>query len=97
MAERARLQSRESVTAVGTAEEHRELVAYQLAAALGEDRRSSDQARAVLLADAGREPSHAAVVREHGPAHRCAGGGDRIGPAPGKQTGRKKERGRGVV
>src|SRR5437016_4668216 len=32
--------------------------------------RPSGQACALLLADAGREPSYAAVVREHGPADR---------------------------
>ena len=40
--------------------------------------RQAGQARPVLLADAGREPSDAAVVREHGPADRRAGGGDRV-------------------
>ena len=53
---------------VGVAEEDRELVADQFAATTGEDGRETDQACAVLLVDAGREPSDAAVVREHGPA-----------------------------
>jgi hypothetical protein len=47
-------------------------------AAAGEYGRPADQARPVLLADAGRKPSHAAAVREHGTADRDAGGGDRI-------------------
>src|ERR1019366_5317041 len=51
---------------------------WKFAASAGEDGRQAGQARPILLADAGREPSHAAVVREHGPAHRCAGGGDRV-------------------
>ena len=42
--------------------------ADQFAAAAGEDGRQTGQARTVLLADAGREPSHTAVVREHDPA-----------------------------
>ena len=76
MVERDGLQPGEPVAAVGAAEKDREVVADQLAVALGEDRRSSDQARAVLLADAGREPSHAAAVQEHGKADRSAGGSD---------------------
>jgi len=61
----------------GAAEEDRELVADQFAATAGEDGREADQAcRRYYWADAGREPSHAAVVRKHGPADRCAGGGD---------------------
>src|SRR5260370_241105 len=58
MAEPDRLQLRKPLAAAGAARENRELVAYQLAAAAGEDRRPADQARPVLLADAGREPSH---------------------------------------
>ena len=57
MAELDRLQPGKPVAAVGAAEKDRELVADQLAAALGEDGREADQARSVLLADAGREPS----------------------------------------
>src|ERR1035438_6548277 len=64
-------------TTLGAAEEGRELIADQLAAKAGENRRSSDQARAVLLADAGREPSDQATVWEHDPADRCPGGGER--------------------
>jgi hypothetical protein len=78
MAEPDRLQPGKPVEAAGAAKEDRELVADQFAATAGEDGRETGQARPVLLADAGREPSHAAVVREHGPAHRCAGRGDRV-------------------
>ena len=66
MAEPDRLQLGKPVAAVGVAEEDRELVADQFAAAAGEDRGQAGPARAVL-ADVGREPSHAAVVREHSP------------------------------
>ena len=64
------------VAAAGAAEEDRELVTDRFATAVGEDGRQAGQARPVLLADAGREPSHTAVVREHGTADRGAGGGD---------------------
>lgn len=66
------------VNHVVLAEEDRELVADQLAAAVGEDRGQAGEARPVLFAGAGREPSHTAPVREHGSADRCAGGGDRV-------------------
>ena len=56
--------------------------------------RQAGQARPILLADAGREPSHTAPVREHGKADRCAGGGDRV--AGGRwysETGQLRTRG----
>jgi hypothetical protein len=62
----------------GAGHEDRELAADQLAAKAGENRRSFDQAREVLLAAAGREPSGQATVWEHGTADRCAEGGYRI-------------------
>lgn len=68
MAESDRLQPGEPVAATGAAEEDRELVADQLAATAGEDRRQAGQARPVLLVDAGRKPPDAAAVWEHGPA-----------------------------
>ena len=55
-----------------------QLVADQPAKTVGEDRRPTGQARPPLLADAGREPSYAAAVGEHGTADRCAGGSDRV-------------------
>jgi len=76
--ERDRLQPGESVAAAGVAKPDRQLVADQPATAAGEDRRQAGQARAVLLADAGREPSHTAAVWEHGAADRCPGGGDGV-------------------
>ena len=78
LAEPGRLQLGKPVAAAGPVGEDRELVADQLGAAAGEDRRQAGQACVVLLADAGREPPHAAVVREHGPADRCSGGGYRV-------------------
>lgn len=60
----------------GAAEEDRELVADQFAGSADEDGRETDQACAVLLADGGREPSDAAVVREDDPSDQRAGGGD---------------------
>jgi hypothetical protein len=70
--------SGEPLAAAGVAEENRELVADQLAAQAGENRRSFDQARAVLVAAAGREPSDQATVWEHDTADRCAEGGYRV-------------------
>jgi hypothetical protein len=49
----------------GAAEENRRLVADELVAAAGENRRTPDQARPILLAVAGGESPHAAVVWEH--------------------------------
>ena len=60
------------------------LIAYNLGNLC---RRPADQTRPVLLADAGREPSHAAAVREHGEADRCAG--HRVGY--GREASRAKE------
>jgi len=56
----------------------------QFAAAVGEDRGQAGQARAVLLADARREPSDAAAVWEHGTADRRAGGGDGVDSGDGR-------------
>jgi hypothetical protein len=73
-----RVQPGEPVAAAGAAEEDRELVAYQLAAAAGEDRVQAGQARTVLLADAGREPPHAAALRCDGASH-CGATRDWVG------------------
>src|ERR1039458_7373652 len=62
MAERARLQPGEPVAAAGAAEEDRELVADEFAAAVGEDRRAVSEACPVLLAAVGGEPPDAAAV-----------------------------------
>ena len=68
MAERDRLQPREPVAAAGAAEGDREVVVDELTAAAGEDRRATDQARSLLLATVGGEPSDAAVVGVDGAA-----------------------------
>jgi hypothetical protein len=77
----------------GAAEAARRLILDQLAAAVGEDRRGFDQARPVLLAASGGEPSDAAVVREHGAPDRSAAGAHRIGR--GREANRAKAGGNG--
>ena len=93
VAARDGLRSGEPVAAVGVAESDRQLVTDQLAA-VGEDRRQAGQARSVLLADAGREPPDATVVREHGEPDRNASGAHRIGHAP-ERADRAKQGGDG--
>jgi len=51
--------------APGAADEGRDMVADQLAAATGETRRTIDQARTLLLVAPGGEASDAAVVWRH--------------------------------
>jgi hypothetical protein len=63
----------------GAAEEDRRLVLDQLAAAVGEDRRTFDQARPVLLAAPGGEPPDATAVWSHGGAHCGSADAYRIG------------------
>jgi len=48
------------------------------AATAGEDRGQAGQARPVLLADAGREPSHTAAVWRQGKANRRVDGCERV-------------------
>ncbi len=67
-----RLQPRKFVPAAGAAHEGRHLVADQLAAATAENRRTVDQARTLLLAAAGGEPSDAAAVCRHAAEDRGA-------------------------
>ena len=57
VAERARLQPGESLAAAGVAEPDRQLVVDESAAAIDQDGWPIGQARAVLLAALGREPS----------------------------------------
>jgi Transposase DDE domain group 1 len=73
----------------GPAEADRELVVDEPAATVGEGRRQARQACAVLLAAAGREPSHTAPVRGHGAPNRSAAGAHRIGC--GREANRAKE------
>ena len=44
----------------------------------GEDRRQPGQACPVLLADAGREPSHKTALWEHDTSDQCADSGERL-------------------
>jgi hypothetical protein len=76
----------------GIAEEDRELVADQFAPAAGEDGWQAGQARPLLLADAGREPSDAPAVREHGAADRSATGADGVKNGPDRLGGRDVKR-----
>jgi len=72
------------------------LVADELASAARENRRQAGQARAVLLADAGREPPDAATVWKHGAANRPAAPASRVGE-PTTGWGFPEERGRGAA
>ena len=56
----------------GSARADREVVANQLAAAAGENRRAFNKACTLLLAVAGGESSDAAVLREHAAENRDA-------------------------
>jgi hypothetical protein len=60
------------VATAGTARADREVVANHLTAATGENRRTVDQARMLLLAAAGGEPSDAAVIWRHAAEDRGA-------------------------
>ena len=73
------IQPGEPVAAAGAAEENRPLVAHELAAAAGENRRTPDQARPILLAAAGGESPHAAAVWGHAAQDRGAPITSRIG------------------
>ena len=77
----------------GATEADRQLAADQLAATVGQDRWLTGQACPVLLADAGREPSGAAAVREHGATHCGVAGAERKRPG-GEEANRTQEGGR---
>src|SRR6202022_3122597 len=74
VAELDRLQPREFVPAVGAADEGRHLVANQLAAAVGEDRRTAHPTCALLLVAVGRGAPDAAIVWWHAAEDRNAVG-----------------------
>ena len=57
---------------------HRARDCESLTAAVGQDRRSPNQARPILLAAAGGGSSDAAAVWRHGTANRWADGGERV-------------------
>ena len=90
MAERGCLQPGEPVAADGAAEENRPLVADELAATAGEDRRQAGQARPVLLAAAGRGPSDAAGVQRDSAADLDAALAGGVSPG-GYRTGRSDD------
>ena len=79
MAERHRLQLGQPMAAAGAARADREVVANQLAAAAGENRRAFNKACTLLLAVAGGEPSDAAAFREHAAENCDAAVASRIG------------------
>jgi len=68
--ERDRLQPGEPVAAAGVAAADWELVANEPAAAVGENGRPTGEARAILLAAAGREPPDAAAFWSHAEQNR---------------------------
>jgi hypothetical protein len=73
------------------AEANRELVADQPAAAVGEDRRTAGNARPLLLAAVGGEPSDAAPVWKPAAADGGIAGASRIsGAARRNQSGRRR-------
>ena len=83
---------------VGTTEEDRQVVADQLAAAAGEDRRPVGEARPLLLAAAGRESPDAAAVWSHGTADRGAARTRRVGePTTGSDFSDARDTGRQSV
>src|ERR1019366_4193000 len=89
------LQSRESLAAAGAADEDRHLVADQLAAAAGENRRTFDKACPVLLVAAGGESSYAPALRKHAAQDRDVTVASRIGRAQsGADFGGEKDRAR---
>jgi hypothetical protein len=57
------------------------VVVDQLAATAGEDRRAADQARSLLMAAIGREPSHVAPVWKHAAADGGFAATSRVGAA----------------
>ena len=65
-----------------TTSEDQQLVAHQLAAKVGKDRRTFGQARPLLLAAPGRGPCDSTTVWEHGPADRVAALASGIGQPP---------------
>ena len=56
--------------AAGAAEEDRELVVDELAAAVGEDRRTARETRSILLAFAGQRALEPEAVQQHSEADR---------------------------
>ena len=86
------------VATISAAEEGRPLVAHQLAAAVGENGPPIDQARPLLLAAPGREPSDQGAVWGHAVQDRGATLASGIGePQTGSVFGDEGGRGRKSV
>ena len=81
----------EPVAVTGAAQQDRQLVAYQLAAATGEDRRPPGEARTVLLAFLGGEPSDPTLTRNDAAADLCAAGPHRLRRGECNEAGRRRE------
>jgi len=91
VAGRDRIQPGQPVAAAGAAEGNRNVVINQFAAAAGENRRAAGKACPLLLAIAGREPSHAALVRKHAAADGGFAAASRVGAAARRnQSGRRR-------
>ncbi len=84
MAEPHRLPARESVALAGAADEDRHLVADQLAAAAGENRRTVDKAQTLLLVAAGGESPDPTALRQHAAQDRDAAVASRISRRAGR-------------
>jgi len=78
IAEPDRLNSGEPVAATGVAAKDRQLVAHQLAATFGENRRATGKARTLPLAAVGGKPSDPAAVRQRAAANRSTTNADRV-------------------
>ena len=81
VAERDRIQLGQPLAAAGAAEGNRNVVINEFAATVGEDGRQEGQTCPLLLATAGGEPSHTALVRKHAAADRGFAAASRIGAA----------------
>ena len=98
MAELDRLKPGQSLAEVpsgpGAAERDRWLVLDEFVATAGEDRWTVGEARAILLAAVGREPSDAAAFWKHGAADCGTARADRIGRGVGEASRSKEGGGR---
>jgi hypothetical protein len=98
MAERNRLQPGEPLASAGVTAEDRQLALDQLAAAVGEDRRTRGQTCPLLLAAPGGESSDKATVRSDGGANRGAPVASGVEKPPGRKKNSFPTRpGRGEV
>jgi len=86
----ANVQPGEPVATAGAAEENRPLVAYELAAAAGEDGRPAGETCALLLAFAGRRTSESEAVRQHAENDRDVAAAGRLANQDRRQTSARK-------